>query len=71
MTLVDVLRAVRALVVFGLGVAIIVDALAGKQDVVAKLVVGMVMVGVLPLDSLAPLWRGRDDPPPGGPSPVR
>jgi len=43
---------VRAVVVFVLGVAIILDALIGRSDVVPKLVVGMVMCGVLPLDSL-------------------
>ena len=44
--------AVRAVIVFCLGVAIILDALIGRSEVVPKLVVGMVMVGVLPLDSL-------------------
>jgi hypothetical protein len=56
-----VLQAVRALVVFTLGVLIIVDALLGRDDVVPKLLVGMVMVGVLPLDTLL---AQRDPPPP-------
>ena len=58
----SVWQVVRGLVVFVLGVAIIVDALLERQDTVPKLIVGMIMVGVLPLDTL--LWHrnGRDRP---------
>jgi hypothetical protein len=44
---------VRRVVVFVLGVAVIVDSLHNKTSPVAELVVGMIMVGILPLDDLA------------------
>jgi len=44
--------AIRHIVIFLLGVAIIIDALANSTYVIPKLVVGMIMVGVLPIDNL-------------------
>ena len=51
----------RRLVTFVLGVAVIIDALWEKQDVVAELVIGLLLVGVLPLEDLIRLLdrRGR------------
>ena len=42
----------RRLVSFTLGVAVIVDALRSHEASVGKLIVGLVMIGVLPLDDL-------------------
>ena len=42
--------AIRRLVVFILGCAIIIDALWDRSYVVPELIVGMIMVGVLPID---------------------
>ena len=52
---------VRRLVTFVLGVAVIVDALWEKEDVVAELVIGLILVGVLPIEDLIRLLdrRGR------------
>jgi len=47
---------VRLVVVFGLGVWIIVDAVTDNVSAVPKLVIGMIMVGVLPIENFA-LWR--------------
>ena len=43
---------VRRLVVFLLGVAVIIDALWDRQYVVPELIVGMILVGVLPIDEV-------------------
>ena len=45
----------RRVVIFLLGVAVIIDALAEDRSVVAELVVGMILVGVLPLDDFMQL----------------
>ena len=59
----------RRLIIFALGAAIIIDALTDKQYVVPELIIGMIMVGVLPLDDFAHLLRrnGRRPPPKPGP----
>lgn len=43
---------VRRLVVFLLGVAVIIDALWDRQYVVPELIIGMILVGVLPIDEV-------------------
>ena len=54
--------AFRRIVTFLLGVAVILDSLLEKNTAtVGKLVVGMVLVGVLPLDDLVALRTGRND----------
>jgi hypothetical protein len=62
-----IFAAVRRVTVFSLGVLIIAAALADpeSQNTISMLVIGMVMVGVLPIDDL-PIWgrRHRRDPPP-------
>ena len=45
-------NALRRVVVFVLGVWIIVDGLTESTNVIPKLIVGMIMVGVLPIDNL-------------------
>ena len=58
---------VRRVVVFVLGAAVIIDALTDKQYVVPELVIGMIMVGVLPLDEFAHLLRRNGRAPPRPP----
>lgn len=41
---------------FSLGVVVILESLNDRDDAVAELVIGMVMVGILPLDDFLP-WR--------------
>jgi hypothetical protein len=48
---------VRQVVVFALGVAMIIDAFFEPAHVVAQLIVGMIMVGVLPADTLLSRFR--------------
>jgi hypothetical protein len=43
---------IRHLVVFLLGTLIIIDGLREDVSVIPKLIIGMIMVGVLPLDNL-------------------
>ena len=43
---------IRHIVIFLLGVLIIVDALANATYVIPKLIIGMIMVGVLPIENL-------------------
>ena len=59
----------RRLIIFALGAAVIIDALTDKQYVVPELLIGMIMVGVLPLDDFAHLLRrnGRARHPPADP----
>lgn len=54
----------RRVVTFLLGVAIIIDALWDKQYVVPELIIGMIMVGMMPLEDFAKLIRrnGRSMP---------
>jgi hypothetical protein len=50
----------RRVVIFLLGVVVIIDSLAEKQTAsVGKLVVGLIMVGALPLDDLVRLVARR------------
>jgi ACR3 family arsenite efflux pump ArsB len=57
--------AVRRLVVFILGVLVIVKALwFGGDDTVPELLIGMVLVGVLPLENVAGAYREMRQPPP-------
>jgi hypothetical protein len=50
-------RPLRRVVTFGLGVAVILDALIDNVPGVGRLIVGLVMIGVLPLDDLLQLAR--------------
>jgi hypothetical protein len=45
-------QAIREVVTFALGVAVIVDSFFTHDRSVGELVVGLVMIGVLPLDRL-------------------
>jgi hypothetical protein len=55
--------AIRRVVTFFLGVAVIVDSLAEKNSAsVGKLLVGLLLIGVLPVDDIVRLYavrRGR------------
>jgi hypothetical protein len=57
---------VRRLVVFGLGCWVIGNALVNPEERVSQLLIGMVMVGVLPIENIFS-WRGgqRTTPPEG------
>jgi len=58
-----IFAAIRRVTVFALGVWIIVAALNDPEssNTISMLVIGMVMVGVLPIDDLFPIgWRRRD-----------
>lgn len=48
---------VRRVVIFVLGVAIMIDALWDRQYVVPELIIGMIMVGVLPIDEFIKSFR--------------
>jgi len=43
---------IRRAVVWILGAALIIDALASSTDVVPELIIGLVMIGVLPLEDV-------------------
>ena len=61
--LVVIFAAIRRITVFTLGVWIIAAALGDPEsnNTISMLVIGMVMVGVLPIDDLFPIgWRRRD-----------
>jgi hypothetical protein len=45
-------RWVREVITFALGVAVIIDALTSATTPLSELIVGLVMVGVLPLERL-------------------
>jgi hypothetical protein len=55
----------RRLVLFVLGVAVIVNGIATQGQNVGQLVIGVILVGVVPLDELlgrlGRRWRPRDD----------
>jgi hypothetical protein len=51
---------VRRLVVFGLGCWVIGNALVNPEERVSQLLIGMVMVGVLPIENIFS-WRVRKD----------
>ena len=42
----------RRVVVFGLGVAVIIEGLFSPHDTTVELIIGSIMVGILPLDAL-------------------
>jgi len=68
---VHIFDAIRRITTFLLGVATVINALAHPDERIGQLVVGMVMVGVLPVESLM-FWQGRDSgrektPEPEGP----
>ena len=44
---------VRRIVIFGLGVGVVVDAVGADRVNIWELVIGMILVGVLPLDDVA------------------
>jgi hypothetical protein len=47
---------IRRVVVFGLGVWVIGNALVNPEERVSQLVIGMIMVGVLPIENVFS-WR--------------
>jgi hypothetical protein len=53
-----VFDAIRRITTFLLGVAIIVNALIHPDERLGQLAIGMVMVGVLPVESLT-FWQNR------------
>jgi hypothetical protein len=57
---------VRRLVVFGLGCWVIGNALVNPEERVSQLVIGMIMVGVLPIENVFSWRRERPGPPPDG-----
>lgn len=59
---------VRRLVVFGLGCWIIGNALVNPEERLGQLAVGMVMVGVLPIENIFS-WRVERRSPPSPPGP--
>jgi hypothetical protein len=60
----------RRIVVFLLGVAVIVEGLFSPHDTTAELIIGSIMVGVLPLDTLlSAVTRVRLPAPPPQPPP--
>ena len=64
----ETFAAIRRVVVFLLGILIIADGLYGggeDDNPIPLLVIGMVMVGVLPIDDLMP-WGGRGERGGGG-----
>ena len=74
-------QGLRRLVIFVLGVAVILEGLIRQHDEIALLVIGLVMVGVLPLDDLLrtvgarprlgrPSSTETETPPPEGPAPA-
>jgi hypothetical protein len=50
---------IRRVVIFLLGVAVMIDALWDRQYVVPELIVGMIMVGVLPIDEVLKSMMAR------------
>lgn len=52
----SIFNVLRRVIVFSLGVLVILESLGDRSDAVAELVIGMVMVGILPLDDFLP-WR--------------
>jgi hypothetical protein len=49
----------RRLVVFGLGCWIIGNALVNPEERIGQLVIGMIMVGVLPIENVSSWFRPR------------
>jgi len=57
-----VFEVLRRVVVFGLGCWVIGNALLHPDERLGQLIVGMVMVGVLPIENVTE-WFGRRRPP--------
>lgn len=53
-------QAFRRVVTFLLGVAVVVDALWDQNFVIPELVVGMILVGILPLEDFVRIVRRRN-----------
>jgi hypothetical protein len=53
---------VRRVVVFGLGCWVIGNALVNPEERVSQLLIGMVMVGVLPIENVFSWHRQREEP---------
>jgi hypothetical protein len=51
---------VRRLIVFGLGCWIIGNALVNPEERVSQLIIGMIMVGVLPIENISSWFIRRD-----------
>lgn len=54
----DLFEGFRRIVVFGLGVFIILDALIDDKDkLIPELIIGMIMVGILPVENVISSFR--------------
>lgn len=62
--------AVRRLVTFVLGVVVIIDALAANHDTVSELLVGVLLLGIVPVDELLGHVRRRRASRPPTPAPA-
>ena len=63
----NVFTFVRRLVTFILGCWIIINALLHPDERISQLIVGMIMVGVLPIENLFSWWRRTPTPHEEGP----
>ena len=52
---------IRRVVIFGLGIWVIVDAMLAKTVPIPELIIGLILIGVLPLDDLG-AWLQRRAP---------
>jgi hypothetical protein len=59
----------RRVVIFVLGVAVIIDALTEPTRVVAQLIIGTILLGVVPIDELVGRWPRPLPPVPPRPTP--
>jgi hypothetical protein len=50
---------IRRIVVFLLGVLIILDSLRDSEAIIPELVIGMVMVGILPIENVVESWKPK------------
>ena len=50
----------RRLIVFGLGCWVIGNALVNPEERVSQLIIGMIMVGVLPIENISSWFIRRD-----------
>ena len=62
----SIFNGIRRVVVFSLGVLVIIESLNDRSDAVAELVIGMVLVGILPLEDLLPWQRHKKNQGPAG-----
>jgi hypothetical protein len=63
-TIREVFTLVRQVIVFVLGVGVIIDAIVTSGTHVTELVVGLILIGVLPLESLLDRVARRREPQP-------